>query len=127
MAKNTQKKVIFYEDDYTKMCTFKETDKLPEIKFTYKPLNMVQSSQLTDEIMKKPSVEHASEMNLLMIGRHIIEWNLEKPDGSPIDPKNVEDLRRLDPTVVNMITRKIRMDTGTFEEDASLKTDEVKN
>ncbi len=124
---DAKKKVIFYEDDYTKVCVFKETDVLPKIVFTFKPLNMLQSSVLTDEIMKKPSVEHAAECNLRMIGRHIIKWNLEKPDGTPIDKDSVEDLRRVDPTVINMITRKIRMDKGTFEEDANLEKDEVKN
>ncbi len=122
-----QKKVIYYEPDYTRTCKFKETDALPMIEFTYKPLNMVQSSQLTDEIMKEPSVEHAAECNLRMIGRHIISWNLEKPDGSVLDKDSVEELRLVDPTVINMVTRKIRMDKGTFAEDANLEKEEVKN
>lgn len=110
-------KVVYYEDSYTRSVTLPETPFFPEINFTYRPLNMVQTARLTDEILSDKSVEVATEANLKMLGRHIVDWDLRKPSGDKINPENVAELKKCDPSVVNKIVGIIRGDKKAAFED----------
>ena len=126
-SKESPKKVAYYEDDYTKTACLPETDRFPEVVFKYEPLNMIQSARLSDEILKDVKVTPAAEANMRMLGKHVISWNLKKPDGTVVNKDDVDELGRVDPAIINGVTAVIRGDKGTPERDIEEINESVKN
>ena len=126
-VKKGKKKIVYYEDNYEETVTLPETSDMPEITVRYKPLNMLQTSQLTDSVIAGASVEGAALATVEMLTRHILSWNVEKPDGTLVNHKNVDELQRLDPGVVNKVARLIRKDKSSPAEDMLAVRNELKN
>jgi len=122
-----KKKVVFYESDYEETVVLPETEDMPEIKVVFRPLNMLQTSQLTDEVIRGESVAGAAMATMEMLTRHIISWNIEKPNGQLVNHKDVKELQLLDPGVVNKISRLIRKDKSSPVDDIKAVRQELKN
>ena len=122
-----KQKVAYYEADYTQECVIPETEDFPEISFTYRPLNMVQTANLTDLVIKDASVVGAANANLEMVGKHLVQWNLLKPGGAVVDFRKMQELHKIDPSIMDKVIRAIRGDSKGPTEDAKEVGEELKN
>lgn len=122
-----QKKVAYYDDDYVEELMIEETATLPRVKLKYKPLNMIQTSKLTDDVMEGKTILAATEATLKMISKQLVEWDIRKSNGEIVDFKDVASLRKIDPTIINKIVGRIRGDQkGPFQDVEALRN-ELKN
>jgi hypothetical protein len=126
-VKKGKKKVVYYEDNYEESVVLPETEDMPEIKVTYRPLNMLQTSQLTDAVLVGETVAGAAMATMEMLTRHVVSWNIEKPDGQLVNHKDVKELTRLDPGVLQKISRLIRKDKSSPADDIAAVRQELKN
>lgn len=120
-------KVVYYEEDYIENGVITETDEFPEINFKFKPLNMYQSSKLTDQVIKGKSVEGATLATLQMLSKHLVEWDAKKSDGSVINFRDVSELKKIAPFIMSKIARKVRKDRSSPEDDIKAIAEELKN
>ena len=129
MAKNEKvtKKLAYYEDDYTRRGTIPEDEFLPEVKFEYKPLNMLQSANLTDDVMNGEGIVGAAQASIKMLAKHLVSWNLVKADDSTVDCNDMKSLRKIDGRLLQKIAGFIRGDHGTLEADAEAIEESIKN
>jgi len=131
MSNESKKKAMvksaYIEPDYVEKGVVEETEQTPKIEFSFKPLNMIQSSNLTDAVMADKSITGAANATLEMLTRHIVDWDAVKPDGSKIDFKKVKELERMDPGVINKISSTIRRDKSSPEEDIRALREAIKN
>lgn len=121
------KKLAYYEDDYVRHGVILETDVTPEIRFMYKPLNMIQAANLTDAVIDGKNILSTAKAIIKLLTKHIVEWNLEKQDGVKVDWTIDSELEKIDAKVLQKIAAIIRRDSSTFEEDVAIVRDEVKN
>lgn len=118
------KKCAYYDDSYIRTATIPENETLPQVKFTYKPLNMVQAAVLTDAIIKNNSVANIAKLSRELICKHVVDWDLYKMDGSKVE-LIPEELEKIDPILANKIAANIRGDRNDFE-DINRMTNEEK-
>lgn len=127
MAKEEGNKTVYYDKDYTRTIELKEAEHYPKVVFTFKPLNIIDVAEVTDKIMEKATVAGAAEVNVEMISRQLVKWDLKKPNGTTIDFRKIDELKRLDTVVLNKIIGIIRGDMKTPEDDYKDLQAELKN
>lgn len=127
VPKSVPSKIVYYEEDYIEVAVITETEEFPEINFKFKPLNMYQSSKLTDQVIKGKSVEGATLATLQMLSKHLVEWDAKKSDGSVINFRDVNELKKVAPFIMNKIARKVRKDKSSPEDDIKAIAEELKN
>jgi hypothetical protein len=120
-------KSAYIETDYVEHGVVEETDNTPRIEFSFKPLNMIQSSKLTDAVMADKTVAGAALATMEMLTKHIVDWDMLKPDGSKVDFKKVKELEKIDPGVLNRISSRVRRDKSSPEEDVKALREAIKN
>jgi len=116
------KKILFYEEDFTREEVIPEGKFLPEIQFTYKPLTAWQAAQFTQKVVAAKTLEAALAAHIELISKHVVSWNLTKSDDSPILPSDVNTLYKVDAYVINKIAATIKERAGDL-----LTEDELKN
>ena len=109
------KKVAYISDDYTEKGVLEENEVNPRVEFIFKPLNFIQSANMTDEVIGSKG---SAEVGIKLIGKHVVSWDIAKPDGSIVNPKDAADVRRIAPEVLNKILSAIRGDTYNLVDDA---------
>jgi len=121
------KKVVYYEDDYTREHTIQETDKFPQIVFKYKPLTMLKMAKLTDKVLGTKGVIGAAEATIEMLAKQLVYWNVTKPSGETVSCNDPAELRKIDSTILNKIASEIRGDKFTPEGDRKALDESEKN
>jgi hypothetical protein len=136
-------KLGYFAREYVRTGVFEETVDLPGVRFSYKPLTMIQTAALTTAVLGTESVEESTDSNLRMAIAHLVEWDLVKRNkqytkGSTegpefadefvvIDFKEIAELRLVSPLIMNHILSTIRGDLcNPFLEKGALD-DQVKN
>lgn len=127
MAEVGKVKTAYYANDYVEEGFIKETVALPQVKFKYKPLNIIQTSKLTDAVMKTETIVGATEATLKMLTKQLIDWDITKPDNEKVDFTKIEELKKVDPTIINKIAGTIRGDRKGPKQDVKDIKDELKN
>jgi hypothetical protein len=137
------RKLGYFSGEYTRKAVFEETIDLPAVSFSYKPLNIYQTAQLTTSVLATDSIENSTESNLRMVTEHLIDWDLvkENPNYSPdseegaefsaefvkVDFTNMNELKLVSPIIMNHVLSMIRGDEcNPFLEKADLDA-QVKN
>ncbi len=118
---------IYFDEDYTVTREIPAMKGYPAIKFTFKPLNVIQAAKFTDDVIATKTMEATLEATLALISKHMVSWDLSKPDGSVIDHKNVKELRRMDYTIMDLIAKNVRDDEADTMNGAQAAQDAVKN
>ncbi len=121
-----EKKEFYFGDEYVVSAKIAFGNGFPDVNLKYKPLNIFQSSQLADSVMKLRGIEGAMAANTEMMSKHLVEWDVKKPDGSAVDPHNPEELRKMSPKLLTRVGNLIRGDSSTLEQDAR-ELDSLKN
>ncbi len=115
-------KQFYIEDDYTIEAVVSFGSGFPDVKLKFKPINMVQSANLTDEVMRlgklKGPVKGAMSANMEMLSKHIVEWDLVKSNGSKVDPHDPDELVKITPKLMTRISNLVRGDMSNSEQDA---------
>lgn len=119
-------RIAYYEFDYTRKGFIASKNNLPEVHFVYKPLNMIQAANLTDEVIKGKTIHATALANIKMLGKHLVSWDLSKPNGELVDFKNAAEVSRIDPQILNKITGIIRGD-NLEQVDKEVLEDVIKN
>ncbi len=122
-----KKKLAYYESDYVKEFTLPETTELPQIKFRYKPMNIVQVANLTEKVVGTKTLGAATEETLRTVATHIVEWDVKDADDNVIDHNKIENLGKIDPTVMNNVAAVIRGDRVDIVGGVKAVQDEAKN
>ncbi len=122
-----KKKLAYYEPDYVKEFTLPETAELPQVKFRYKPMNIVQIANLTEKVIETKTLSAATEETLRTVSTHIIEWDVKTGNDVVVDHKNIENLKKIDPTVMNNIAAVIRGDSVDILGGVKAVQDQAKN
>lgn len=120
-------KLAYYEQDYTRENIIPETELLPEIKFVYKPINIIQGANFTDKIIKSNGIQGSADVTLELLSQHLVSWDLAKTDGTIVNCNDVKSLSRVDNRVILKIASIIRGDRSTPEEDTKIIEKELKN
>lgn len=106
----------YYDQTTVRAGVVPETDRTPEVKYTYNPLTIENSSMLDGELMAEESANGVMLTMLKIITTAIVSWNLKKPDrdnpdskeGVAVDPKNIDELKRVDPYIIERIVEDIK-------------------
>jgi len=141
MKKTTKKKpakirhkfpYAYYPKDLVKVGKVPALGDLPEVNFTYRPLDMMQSAEV-DALM--PTVETYNQMiavQLKAVAMALVSWDLKKPDPEDdtkavaVDFRDVEELKLIDPHVMESILDTVR--TSQFmAETPKERKQQVKN
>ncbi len=117
---------FYYSDDYVRTEVISFGHGFPDVTIKFKPINLVQSSNLTDEVIRLEGVKGATEANLAMLAKHIVEWDVVKLDGSAVDPHDVRELGKISPKLMTRISNMVRGDTSNAEQDAK-EVESLKN
>ena len=99
----------------------------PALNFKYKPMNVIQAAKFTDDIMATKTMEATVEVTLTLISKHMVKWDLAKPDGAVVDCKNTKELRKMDYTIMDLIAKVIRDDEEDTMDGAQKAKELVKN
>ena len=127
MDVENKKKLAYYEADYIKEFTFPETEELPAIVFKYKPMNIVQVANLTEKVINTATLSAATEETLRIVATHLICWDVKNETGEVVDFMNIENLKKIDPTVMNNLAAVIRGDHIDIVGSIKAVKDEAKN
>lgn len=119
-SENNEVPIVYFEDAYIATKVVELTSQTPAFKFEYKPLNVFQAAQLTDAIMDAGKYEKVVLANLDLMTRHLISWDVKKPDGSIVDFTCIEELKRLSPKLVDLVLQEIRKDSSNSKEDEKI-------
>lgn len=124
--KPVKPRAVYLTDEYTVEHHVLAEDGLPEYTFVYKPINIIQSANLTDAIITAGNYANVAAANIEMIADHMVSWTLKKEDGSPIDCKNPVELGFMSPKIIDKLISVVRHDEGSVQADLDLAT-QVKN
>jgi len=126
-VKNMMQKAVYYEDDYEITRDFRETADYPAFSLRFRPINIIQSARLTDDVLKTEGIVGAMQAHARLITKQVVDWNLVKSDGSAIDFKSIKEVERLNPTIFNRIVSTIKGDDRTPMEDIQAVQTTAKN
>ena len=118
---------VYFDSDYDVTREIPAMRGYPAIKFTFKPLNVIQAAKFTDEVIKTKTMVGTIEATLALISKHMVSWDLAKPDGSIINYKDVNELKRMDYNIMDLIAKNVRDDTADTLDGAQVAKDAVKN
>lgn len=118
---------LYFDEDYTITREIPAMQGYPALKFTFRPLNVIQAAKFTDDVMATKTMEATVEVTLSLISKHMVEWDLAKPDGSVVDFKNAKELRRMDYTIMDVVAKNVRDDNEDTIDGAQKAKDAVKN
>ncbi len=121
------KRDLYFDEDYTVTREIPAMKGYPALTFTFKPLNVIQAAKFTDAVMATKTMEQTVEATLALVSKHMVKWDLAKPDGSVVDHKNVKELRRMDYTIMDIIAKNVRDDAEDTMDGAQKAKDAVKN
>ena len=96
-------KQFFYASGDTVDAVLAEAASYPRCEFSYTKLTVKEHGEATGRMAKAGSELDSGKIaaqSIEVIGRHVKTWNVTKPDGSPVDPKNADEVNRLDPALV---------------------------
>ncbi|HUU60705.1 MAG TPA: hypothetical protein VMZ50_14385 [Phycisphaerae bacterium] len=97
-------------------------DALPEVAYTYRPLTMRQIAEYDEQLNKAANAEAVSTVVCRFLAAHLTGWNLVKPDGGPVDCRDVKELGRVDHNVLTGLMQRIR-DSRSVEEAEEKNSD----
>jgi hypothetical protein len=100
-------KQFFFPSGSTIEAELKEAASYPATAFSYRPMTRDQRSHW-DGKFHAGRPEQFGKMFGEMLRDHIADWNVTKPDGSPVDPKNLEETNHMAPQLVADIADVIR-------------------
>ncbi len=88
--------------------TVPETDRTPEVKFQYRPINCSESAAFENRLVVGSDIEAMTTVMYDVIIAHVKKWSLTKPGENgqgrvSVDPKNVEELQCVDPHIISEI------------------------
>lgn len=122
MEQKKRKKVLYYENDFTRDAVVPEGEHLPEVNFTYKPLTIIQAAMYTQKIVDSKGMVGGTQVHLNMISDVVTKWDVTKPDGTQISPQDMDSLHRIDAFIIQRIAEEIKEKGGNL-----LSEDELKN
>jgi len=122
MAKTTKKKktvrhkfpYAYYPKDLVKVGRVPALGELPEVNFTYRPLDMMQSAGLDARLENLQTYDQVVLVNLAAVTLGLVWWDLKKPDPDDdnkeavVDFRDIEELKLCDPHVMDSIVDTIR-------------------
>jgi len=120
-------KLAYYEDNYVREALIPETERLPCVKFIYRPLNVIQAAKFTEKIIGTKSIEDTIRFMLELVSKHIVGWDLQKRDGSVVDFASIDELGHIDADLMQKIGAVVRNDRSTLAADLCVVKDAVKN
>jgi hypothetical protein len=112
--------VIYFDNDYIEKAVAEATEFTPAFTYSYKPLNVIQASRLTDEIIAADDYAGVSFANVKLVSEHLVKWDLQKPNNEVIDFSNMDELQKMSPKVIDIILKEIRRDNSSVKADAKL-------
>ena len=109
-------KYAYYDEAMIRTATIPETDRTPEVKYTYRPLSIETSAALDSALVAEESPQGVTEAMLKIVSTAVLSWNLRKPDrknpdnveGLPVDPKNIEELKNIDEFIIDSIVKEVK-------------------
>ena len=152
----SSKKLGYFSDEFVRRGQFIETRDLPQVNFSYKPLNVYQTAALVTQVLDTQTIEDSTEQNLRMATLHLTDWDMLKPNpkfGATETPKtetaredtaedsdkavepefnivdfsNVQELKKVSPIIMNFILNTIRGDDSNPLMDKVSLEAQVKN
>jgi hypothetical protein len=88
---------------------------LPEVAYAYRPLTMRQIADYDDQLNKASNPEAVAAVVCRFLAAHLVEWDVAKPDGSPVDCSDVREIGRVDHNLLTGLMQRIR-DSRSVEE-----------
>jgi hypothetical protein len=138
-----QRKLGYFGNTFTRTAKFNETGELPEVNFSYRPLDVYETSVLVSKILDTPTVEESMVESLRVAASHITDWDLMKlnpkytgvtaegmvpePELLKVDFTNVEELKKVSPVIMEFIINSIRGDSESPFMDKKNLEKQIKN
>lgn len=84
-----------------------------EIRFSYRPMLVTTQGQVLRDFQDAAeNPARQQEIAAEWICRYVVSWNIQRPDGKPVNCKDVNDVLHLRPSVFNRIWSIILGDEG---------------
>jgi len=117
MAKKKTLKFGYFDEMSLRSGVVKETDRTPEVRYSYRALSVEDVAKWDTAIILAASDANAlTEATLEAISKAIENWDLRKPDrkdkanskGVLVDPNDVEELKRVAEYIIEQIAIELR-------------------
>ena len=115
MAKKSVK-FAYYDGEVIRPGRVPETDRTPEVKFTFRPPTLEISAAVNTAMMAESTPTGLADAMCSLISQSVVEWDLRKPDranpgnlkGLPVDPRETEELQKLDEFIIDNVAAVIK-------------------
>jgi len=95
-----------------------EHDGLPTVRYKYRPLTITDISTFDDTLARAGNGKKVSLVARQLLSKHLVEWGLARPDGEPVDFRDVDELDCVDHNVLVGIAARIRESRSVEEAEA---------
>jgi len=122
-------KRFFFAAGETQDAMVAESESCPACLFSYVPPTVDQEAdyeQRLDDV--RSDARKIAKLARRVIADHVKAWDVIKGDGSPVDPKSVDETNRVDPNLIGRVFGVIRRRScGDLPADDAAEDAEVKN
>ena len=115
MTEVTNKKYGYYDGGVFRNGHIPETDRTPEVHYSYLPLSIASSAMYQGQIntaAESISIPELAKIQCEMVKHCVVSWDLKKllPDGSEgvVDCKDFEQLQKVDDYIISAIFDEIK-------------------
>lgn len=123
----SKKKYAYYDGGIFRNAVIPETDKTPEVHYSYLPLSIASSAMYQGRINTAAGIVAIPELAKIqceMVKQCVISWDLKKlqPDGTDgmVNCKDMDELLKVDDYIISAIFDEIR-------QTPKVRTEQVKN
>ena len=97
----------FYPAGSVIQAALKGTDSYEECRFSYRPMTSGQRGEALNRLAATRDEVKASEIGMGLIAAHVAGWDIEREDGSMVDPKDFKALKHVPPLLLADIAQVI--------------------
>jgi len=111
-----ERKFAYYDTDTVRVGIVPETDRTPQVNYTFRPPGAALNAMLDSALVAEESPEAVTEAMLQVVTRCVVTWDLRKPDrknpsnaeGLPVDPTDIEELKLVDDFIIDSVVKEIK-------------------
>lgn len=92
-------------DGYTEAVYFEDVPRLyGEMRFTYRPILITRLAKINREMNEVGDDDEKRQyIAAKWMSQRLVSWDLKKPDGSPVDHRDIEQLLHIRPALFNRL------------------------
>ena len=115
----------YIEDGYTRTVFIDGIERLhPPVRMTFRPMLAKEWARVAGRMAEQDGGK-ADELSSELIGHQVIEWDIKKPSGTIIDPKNALEIARIQPKLKQRLFNIVIGQDGGDEDPVASEIERV--